>query len=59
MRANGQGKPDGGNFLLDRVTDTLGTIAPVLEFAKNRKATEKTTPSSCGCGPKVPWTACA
>jgi len=28
-------------FLLDRVTDTLGTIAPVMELAKDRNATEK------------------
>ena len=46
-------------FLLDRVTDTLGTIAPALALAKNRNATEKKTPSSSGCGPGVPWTACA
>jgi hypothetical protein len=28
-------------FLLDRVADTLGTIAPVIELAKGRNATEK------------------
>ena len=28
-------------FLLDRVTDTLGTIAPVMELAKDRNTTEK------------------
>jgi len=29
------------NILFDRVADTLGTIAPVLELAKNKSATEK------------------
>lgn len=29
------------NILFDRVADTLGTIAPVLELAKDKNATEK------------------